>query len=306
MSRRPRSKYRNRRHDGPGARRRMATLFALAFGWVGVHRFSLGHWQWGLAHIFLFVVSMSVADEWFGWDITPWVTLSALVGYYDAYRWWRMSDGEFADRYLEVDDGAGASPAAGAPVQGKYLSGRAAPHPRVLSAKARRGVLASAKTAHDAYDYQAAADFYEQALDLDLHDGESRVLAARAYALLEDREAAYRHLAKAVQLRATNLDLVADDPDFAWLRTQPDFAARRRAGFLVPPAAAAPTPPAPPPPPPPPPPSDERTVNANGAPGLPSPGANLLDDLERLAALRERGVLDETEFAREKARLLRG
>ena len=269
----------------------MAALFALAFGWVGVHRFTLGQWPWGLAHIFLFVVSMAVADDLLGWDITPWMTLSALVGYYDAFRWWRMSDEEFADRYLEVDEEHdGALPAG--PVRGKYLRGQSAPHPRVLSAKARRGVLASAKTAYDAFDYQAAADLYEQALDLDLHDGESRVLAARAYSLLEDRDAAYRHLAKAVQLRATNLDLVDADPDFAWLRTQPDFAVRRRAGYLVP--AAAPWD------------ANPQDAVTPGAPALPPPGGNVLDDLERLAALRERGVLDETEFAREKARLLRG
>lgn len=272
----------------------MAALFALAFGWIGVHRFTLGQWQWGMAHIFLFVVSMSVADDWFGWDITPWMTLSALIGYYDAVRWGLFtSDEEFAARYLESDDEDAAPPAAGVPVRGKYLSGEVAAHPRVLSAKARRGVLAAAKTAYDAYDYQLAAERYEQALDLDLHDGESRVLAARAYTLLEDREAAYRHLAKAVQLRATNLDLVADDPDFAWLRTQPDFPPRRRAGYLVPP-------------PPPPPSPDTTEPPPDGPAALPGPGANLLDDLERLAALRERGVLDETEFAREKARLLRG
>ena len=270
----------------------MATLFALAFGWIGVHRFTLGQWHYGLAHIFLFIVSMAVADDLLGWDITPWMTLSAAIGYYDAYRWWRMSDEAFADKYLELNEEPDGKPVTSKPVAGKYLNGTVAPHPRVLSAKARRAVLASAKTAYEAYDYETAAEHYEQALDLDLHDGESRVLAARAYTLLEDRDGAYRHLAKAVQLRATNLDLVDADPDFAWLRTQPDFAARRRAGYLVPERAPWSL--------------NPQSAVTPEAPALPSPGANVLDDLERLAALRERGVLDETEFAREKARLLRG
>ena len=283
-------KYRNRRRDGPGERRRMAVVFALGLGWVGVHRFTLGQWQWGLAHIFLFVASMTVAEDLLGWNLTPWVTLSALVAYYDAFRWWRMSDEAFGDRFLERDDGEEAA----APVSGRYLRGRPAPHPRVLSAKARRALLAEAKAAYEAYDYQAAAAKYESALDLDLHDGECRVLAARCYALLEDRGGAYRHLARAVQLRATNLDLVDGDPDFAWLRTQPDFAARRRFGYQAPA-----TPPQVP---------DATPAAGGGAPAtaaLPPAGDNLLDDLERLAALRERGVLDEAEFAREKARLLR-
>ena len=217
----------------------MAILFALGLGWCGVHRFSLGNWQWGLAHIFLFVVSMATFDRFLGWDMTPWLTASAFVAYYDAYRWWRLTDDEFSDRYLERVDEADAPTAPGqapsrVPKPGRYLAGTAAPHPRVLSAKARRAVLASAKTAYEAYDYQAAAEAYENALDLDLHDGESRVLAARCYTLLEDRDAAYRHLGRAVQLHATNLNLVTDDSDFAWLRTQDDFDARRRIGYRAP------------------------------------------------------------------------
>ncbi len=263
----------------------MAVIFAVALGWCGVHRFTLGQWQWGLFHIFLFIVSMATFDRFFGWDMTPWLTVSAFVGYYNAVQWFKMSDEEFGEQFLEPVD-------TDRPVEGKYLKGKEVVHPRVLSGRARRGLLASAKTAYDAFDYQLAAEQYEQALDLDLHDGESRVLAARCYALLEDREAAYRHLSKAVHLRATNLDLVGTDADFAWLRMREDFDGRRRAGYgavIVPHA-----PPAAPPP-------LEREVQS-----LPSPSPNLLDDLERLASLRERGVLDDEEFARQKERLLRG
>ncbi len=264
----------------------MAIVFAVALGWCGVHRFTLGQWQYGLFHIFLFVVSMATFDRFLGWDMTPWLTLSAFLGYYNAVQWFRMSDEEFGEQFLEPVD------AGDKPVEGKYLRGQEVVHPRVLSGRARRGLLASAKTAYDAFDYQLAAEQYEQALDMDLKDGESRVLAARCYSLLEDSDAAYRHLAKAVQLRATNLDLVSQDADFAWLRTQDDFEARRRVGFGVPAEFVAA--PATPPPP------------RAEPPALPPRSPNLLDDLERLASLRERGVLDEAEFARQKERLLRG
>ena len=276
----------------------MAIVFAITLGWVGTHRFTLGQWQWGLVHIFLFIVSMAVAD---GLDInlTPWLTLSALIAYYHAWRWYCMSDEEFGEQFLERVDAAPATP-----VQGRYLRGTEAVHPRVLSAKSRSTLLASAKTAYEAYDYQAAAERYEQALDLDLGDGESRVLAARCYSLLEDAPSAYRHLERAVALRAENLSLVQSDPDFAWLRTQPDFALRRTSGFAAGSANAS---------------GGASAVNGeavvdghrNGATSLTPPplpasnGGNLLDDLERLARLRERGILNEVEFAREKARLLR-
>lgn len=264
----------------------MAVLFAVGLGWCGVHRFTLGQWQWGLAHVFLFVVSMSMLSR-FGLD-NPWISLSAFVAYYHAYQWWRMTDEEFGEQFLEVDE-------SDRQVTGKYLAGQEITHPRVLSGRARRTLLASAKTAYEYFDYQRAAELYEQALDLDLQDGESRVHAARCYVLLEDGESAYRHLAMAFQLGATNLDLVAEHPDFAWLRTRDDFDARRRAGFgaIAPPVAPAPADPTP----------------ANGQPqhaALPPPSISILDGLERLADLRERGVLDDEEFSRQKERLLRG
>ncbi len=265
----------------------MAIVFAIALGWCGVHRFTLGQWQWGLFHIFLFIVSMSVADS-IDLNITPWMTLSALVAYGHGLKWWRMTDEEFGEQFLEPVDADDDKP-----ITGKYLKGQEVVHPRVLSGRARRGLLASAKTAYDAFDYQLAAERYEQALDLDLQDGESRVQAARCYTLLEDGEAAYRHLAKAVQLRATNLDLISSDDDFAWLRTQSDFELRRRTGFGI---YAEPVEP---------PPLRKPHPEPTGRPSLPAPRANLLDDLERLASLRERGVLDDEEFVRQKERLLR-
>ncbi len=292
--------YRNRRRGGPGERRRMAIIFAITLGWVGTHRFTLGQWQWGLFHIFLFVVSMFFAGQVFGIDPSPWLTLSAFVAYYHAWKWYKMSDEEFGEHFLERVD-------VSTPVQGRYLAGTEVVHPKVLSSRSRSTLLASAKTAYETFDYQLAAERYEQALDLDLGDGESRVLAARCYALLEDAPAAYRHLAKAVALRASNLGLVASDPDFAWLRTQPDFALRRTAGFAL---VEVPV-------------SRSSTTYANsnhtshehntadpssstlGPPQLPPPANNLLDSLERLAQLRERGILNEVEFAREKERLLR-
>ena len=254
----------------------MAIVFALALGWVGTHRFVLGQWQWGLLHIFLFVASMALADG-ISVELSPWVTLSAFVAYYHAWQWYTTSDEAFAEQFLERVE---PDPE---PVPGRYLRGETATHPRVLSSRARARLLASAKTAHESFDYQEAARLYEQALDLDLRDGESRVLAARCYTLLEDAPAAYRHLGQAVALRATNLTLVQTDPDFAWLRTQADFAARRAGGFVA-----------------------EAPAGGRTPPALPGARSDVLADLDRLGQLRERGILNEVEFAREKERLLRG
>ena len=268
-------RYRNRREDVPNSKRRMGIVFALGLGWCGVHRFILGQWQWGLFHIFLFVVSMSTINSWLNIDV-PWLSASALLGYFTAYQWWRMSGEEFADNYLEPVEEH---------VEGKYLQGTATAHPKVKSGRVRRKILASAKTHYENFDFQGAADLYEDALDLDHYDGESRVFAARCYSLLENSEDAYRHLKKAIQLKASNLELVDEDEGFAWLRLQPDFMARKRSGYGEVAATAE--------------------MNADEPKSLPSPEPNILDRLEQLGRLRDRGLLDDEEFAREKRRLLR-
>lgn len=270
-------RYRNRRQGGPAAKRRMAIAFALFLGYVGVHRFTLGQWHLGLLFVFGFVMS-NVMGLWApGFEGLPWATLAAGVGYYEAYRFYQMSDAEFADRYLEevADETA---------VSGRYLAGTAVPHPRAVSAKSRRKLAATAAERFDAYDYRGAADLYEEALDLDLADGESRVLAGRCYSLLEDAERAYAHLRRAVQLRATNLELVDEDAGYAWLRTRDDFAERRAGGFA---------------------PRDGEAGDPGASRRLSPPGDNVLDRLEQLGRLRSRGLLNDEEFAREKRRLLR-
>ena len=261
----------------------MGIAFALFLGWVGVHRFVLGQWYWGLVHIFLFIAGAALVESTpFEFLAIPWFSFSAMAAYYTAFRWIRMSDGAFADRYLElVEEDVDAG--------GKYLRGTVADHPRAISRRARRKLLAEARQRYDDFDLQGAADRYEEALELDLADGDARVYAARCYSLLEDADAAYRHLRRAVQLQATNLDLVAEDAGFAWLRTRPDYEARRRAGY-APVTLDVP----------------EDDLPAAGEPAaLPPPGDNILDRLEQLGRLRDRGLLDDEEFAREKRRLLR-
>lgn len=258
----------------------MAIVFAVGLGCFGVHRFTLGQWQLGLVHVFLMVVSLANFEgEFLG--VSPWTTLSALLAYGTALWWWRMGNEEFAERYLELAE-------EGEAVEGKYLAGTTAVHPKVKSRRERRKMLASAKQRYESYDLQGAAELYEAALDLDLSDGDSRVLAARCYSLLEDQASAYRHLRRAVQLEAGNLDLVDVDEGFAWLRTRPDFVARRRAGY----AHVAQE-------------SVARGTSEVPVPKLGAPVPNVLDRLEQLGSLRERGLLDEEEFAREKRRLLR-
>jgi len=248
----------------------MSIVFAVTLGAFGVHRFTLGQWQFGLLHVFLMIVSLANFQDVLG--DTPWTSLSALLGYGTAVWWWRMSNEEFAERYLEIAEEE---------VPGRYLNGKTTVHPKVKSRRERRKMLASAKTCYETFDLQGAAELYEAALDLDLSDGDARVLAARCYSVLEDEESAYRHLRKAVQLEADNLGLIESDESFAWLRTRPDFQLRKSSGY----AAVSPAPPV--------------------LQELPTPQPDILSQLQQLGDLRERGLLDEQEFVREKRKLFR-
>ena len=289
--------YRNRRRKGVEDRRRTAIIFAIVLGWCGVHRFTLGQWQYGLLHIFLMIVSFATIGEWVPFEMTPWTTLSAALAYFHAWQWWQMSDEAFAERYLEpVEE----------PVKGKYLKGHAKESPRVLSQRARKQALAAAHEAYAGHDYEEAATLYEKAVGMDLSDGESRVFAARCYSLLEDEEAAYRHLERAYVLKATNLHLVDEDDAFAWLRTRIDFQERRRKGYGRSSAEEA---------------MEDtadyeketwryrRKENSTNK-GLPEPRANILDQVDlkqKLASLRDlydSGLIEESEYTRIRERLL--
>ncbi len=128
------------------------------------------------------------------------------------------------------------------------------------------------------YDYDGAIEDFKRALSISPDDIAIHFNLSAAYSLTEDKEAAFRHLDKAVQLGFKDFDKITSHDALAYLRIQPEFDEFKDNGFRL-----------------------KKGAIKKQNPGL---DANLLEQLNRLQDLRERGVLTEAEFETQKGKLL--
>ncbi len=128
------------------------------------------------------------------------------------------------------------------------------------------------------YDYDGAIEDFNKALTISPNDIAIHFNLAAAYSLTENKNKAFTHLDKAVQLGFKDFDKIGTHDALAYLRIQPEFDDFKANGYRM----------------------KEGTVKKTN-PGLDS---NLLEQLNRLQDLRERGVLTEAEFEAQKGKLL--
>ncbi len=128
------------------------------------------------------------------------------------------------------------------------------------------------------YDYDGAIDDFKKALTISPDDIALHFNLAAAYSLTENKDSAFQHLDNAVRLGFKDFDKINSHDALAYLRIQEEYDAFRDNGFRL----------------------------AQGAAKKKNPGldSNLLDQLNRLQDLRERGVLTEAEFETQKGKLL--
>ena len=100
---------------------------------------------------------------------------------------------------------------------------------------------------------------------------------ACSYSLLENADKAFFHLDKAVNLGFNDFKRIKEHDALAYLRIQKEFDAFEKNGYQF-----------------------EEKLELPPTPDSP----NLLDQLQRLADLREKGLLTEDEFESQKKKLL--
>lgn len=128
------------------------------------------------------------------------------------------------------------------------------------------------------YDYDGAIEDFTKALTISPNDIALHFNLAAAYSLTEDKDKAFKHLDTAVSLGFKDFDKINSHDALAYLRIQPEFDEFKANGYRV----------------------KAGTIKKEN-PGL---DANLLEQLNRLQDLRERGVLTEAEFEVQKGKLL--
>jgi TM2 domain-containing membrane protein YozV len=274
----------------------VAGILALFLGWAGVHRFYLG--QTGLGVFYLLFFWFPVI--WLVAFIDALVFLSMDKSTFDR----RYNKDYFSDeRYLDTDfvrrdrdrnrreRSENRQERRDLRRERSYET-RQRPAASNRPSPARRGnpyKISGIKKYKD-YDYDGAIEDFLKALDLEPKDVATHFNLACAYSLNEKADKAFYHLDRAVANGFNDFQKIKNHDAFAYLRIQDDFESFEKNGFRLSPAAGAR-------------PVAGRDATAEQLDALEG-HPDLLEQLQRLGELRERGLLTEDEFAMQKKKLL--
>lgn len=192
-----------------------------------------------------------------------------LVGFFEAWQINSVSRQTFDERYNQKRGGKQQDRSGEAKTRTK-------PRPNGFFSPAA-GALRRGQRKFQDHDLRGAlADFLE-AHRLNPHYPETHFRLACTYALLEKADQAFYHLDQAVGLGWKETERISNEDSLAYLRIQPQYQAFREAGFRL-----------------------------QTTPALEAASDNsLLESLRHLSELRQRGDISESDFQREKERLLR-
>jgi TM2 domain-containing membrane protein YozV len=262
----------------------VAGILALFLGPFGAHRFYLDQVGWGIFYL-----------------IFCWFPLVWFIAFIDAIVFFTMSKEAFDSKYnhgkqaqqpqqswgtqpdynRRRQEEPRSAPPQRAPQRAPQRQERAPRREPAPVSKAQELKAVGIKKFKD-YDYDGAIADFEQALQLAPKDVALHFNIACAYSLNENAEKAFFHLDKAVSLGFPDTQRIKDHDALAFLRIQPGFEEFEQNGFHL-------TQKLPPPAP------DDLLQQLSG---------DLLEQLNRLGDLREKGLLSEEEFVSQKKKLL--
>ena len=130
------------------------------------------------------------------------------------------------------------------------------------------------------YDYNGAIEDFEKALTIDDQDIATHFNIACAYSIMEEKEKAFFHLSKAVEMGYSDTEKIKTHDALAYLRIQDEFEGFMQNGYKLKSGSGA----------------QQEQITANN---------DLLEQLNKLAELREKGLLTQEEFELQKKKLLR-
>ena len=137
------------------------------------------------------------------------------------------------------------------------------------------------------YDYEGAIDDFDRALEVDPQNIAAHFNLACAHSLMEHKDKAFYHLDRAVALGFDDFNTIKTRDHLAYLRIQPEFLQFEANNFRLAKQLKAPKENL----------LDERPVEQPQQ-------SDLLEQLQKLAKLKEKGLLTEEEFKVQKEKLL--
>lgn len=146
------------------------------------------------------------------------------------------------------------------------------------------------------FEYEGAIDAFERSLNIEPRDIATHWNLACAYSLTEDAGKSLYHLDRAVAFGFNDFERLNSHDALAFLRVQPQFETFVKNNYRLAPDTVIPE-------------SDQKEgdllsqapPSSNAAPRT---NVDLLDQLQELGRMRERGLLSESEFAAQKKKLL--
>jgi TM2 domain-containing membrane protein YozV len=285
----------------------VAGILAFFFGIFGVHRFYLGQTGLGILYLVFF-----------------WTFIPAIIGFIDAlvflsmgrddfdYKYNRQKiypdhrryDTDFSreDRRRFRDEQRVLREQRRRQQQVRDYSENAQPQRKNTtppSVRRNNPYKASGIQKYKEYDFEGAIEDFKKALAINPTDIAVHFNLACSYSLNEEKENAFFHLNKAVELGFVDFKKIQDHDALAYLRIQDEFDIFKANGYRL---NVAPSPQAPPvmsnP-------SEQKETTPPGPPeDLLNQSNALLEQIKRLGELREKGLLTDTEFEAQKRKLL--
>jgi len=264
----------------------VAGLLALFLGSFGVHKFYLRDAGGGIFYLFIFFMTARLRFP-----------ISAILGIFDAVRYFTMSDAAFDRKYnkgryrvkdrreyrVEPKRSRRRTPV---PIRKKQQ-----PVKRLRSNPFKKSGIKKYKE----FDLEEAIEDFNKGLEIEPNDIALHFNIACAYSLTEQKEKALSHLDRAVQLGFKDFKKIDTHDDLAFVRIQDEFLIFKDNGYRISGGEKQSSP----------------AKEQSKAKVTEKKDSNPLDDdillrqLNKLDELRKKGLLTEKEFAAEKRKLLR-
>jgi TM2 domain-containing membrane protein YozV len=264
-----------------------AAMLSFFTGWIGGHKLYLGDTGGFIFFILLFSLSIS----FFGLPAT------AILGFFEGMKFLNMDYNEFDRKYnhgyvQRVDTRIEKRRSEQmnryeTRAQREEYSAPQRDH-RVRSNPFKSSGLAKYKD----FDLDGAIEDFKQGLDIDPNDVAINFNLACAYSLSEKKDEAYKYLARAVSSGFTDFERILSHDDLAFVRIQPEFDAFKQSNYRVYVPKTAPK-------------SAPATASTSSGTIEIEDNSQLLPQLQKLAELKERGILTEQEYILEKRKLER-
>ncbi len=265
--------------------RKTAAMLSLFFGGFAAQKIYLR--QRGLSFVMisiLFVTSMAMFPFF------------AIFGVFEAVRLFSMSDDQFdrkynryafknrRDDYLERRRERQVNKS-----RSRSTRRRGKETPRRSSILKANPFKNSGIKKYKDYDLEGAIEDFSQGLNINPGDVALHFNIANAYSMTEEKDKAYYHLAKAVELGFKDFEKIKTKDDLAYVRIQPEFDEFVANGYKLGTTSAR-----------------RNTVRTQQKEeDLVITDDVLLSQLNKLAELRKKGLLSQEEFSMERKKLLR-